>query len=113
MKVADYYIPLQPGEDWNVAGQNDLVNDLLGQVGYVPHDGFVVFTEDIVVNRNTKYVDMQLVVMDFEKYDDYDILPLPADMAADIVTEVFQLLAKELPPDKRVDSVNEENPNER
>jgi hypothetical protein len=113
MKSADQYIPIQPGQEWMIAGQNNLINDLLGQVGYVPHDGFVMMTEDVTQTRDTKYVDMKLVVMDAEKYSDWDVLPLPADMAADVVQEAFKILAAQFPPDDKVDSSSVENPERR
>ena len=59
--------------------------------------------------KNIQFVDMQLVVMDAGKYSNYDILPLPADIAAKVVTDCFTILKGQLPPDKRVDSVAEEN----
>lgn len=108
------YIPLQNGQAAFIKEQN-LINDLLGSVGYELRDGHVVFTEDItdVDGVNINSVDMQLVVSDLDNYGDYDILPLPSDMAAQIITEVAALLMPTPPPDLKVDSRAEESINKR
>lgn len=108
------YIPLQNGQPAFIKEQN-LINDLLGEVGYEVRDGYVVFTEDITDanGENVNSVDMQLVVADLDNYGDYDLLPLPSDMAAQIVTEVVALLMPTPSPDLRVDSRAEEPINKR
>ena len=102
------YIPLQNGQAAFLKEQN-LINDLLGMVGYEVRDGYVVFTEDITDadGNNVNAVDMQLVVMDMDHYSDYDLLPLTADMAAQVIQEVAALLMQTPPTDTRVDK-NEE-----
>ena len=108
------YIPLQNGQA-NFIKEQNLINDLLGVVGYEVRDGMVVFTEDItdVNGLNVNSVDMQLVVLDMDKYGDYDILPIPADMAAEIIAGVVSLLMPTPPTDNRVDSITEEPINKR
>lgn len=107
------FIPLQSGQFAFVKTQN-LINGLLGQVGYEYADGYVVFTEDLAARAvPVSAVFMRLVVMDFDKYSDYDLLPLPADMAGDILKEVYNLLMQTPPKDGRVDSMNEETPDKR
>lgn len=114
LTALNQYIPLQSGQSFFIKEQK-LINNLLGIVGYEVRDGYAIFTEDItdVAGANTHSVDMQLVVMDFDKYDDYDMLPLTADMAAQVIQEVVSLLLQTPPPDKRVDSMTEENINKR
>jgi len=109
MIAPQQYIPLRTNESFMVAGQNRLLNTLMGLVGYEPHENYVVFTEDVTQTRATKFVDFQLVVQDFNKYGDYDPLPLPPDMAADVIEEVVKMLIPELPPDKKVDPVSVQN----
>lgn len=101
------YIPLQPGQSAFVKEQN-LINNLLDTVGYELRDGYAVFTEDLTKEKQVFYVDMQLIVMDFDHYGEYDLLPLTADMAGQIVQEVYQQLMQTPPPDKRVDPKTEE-----
>jgi hypothetical protein len=114
MTVLEQYIPLQNGQAAFIKEQN-LINNLLGFVGYEVRDGYVVFTEDITdpQGRNVNSVDMQLIVMDIDKYGDFDILPLTADMAAQVVAEVVSLLMPTPYPDTRVDSISEEPLNKR
>jgi hypothetical protein len=109
LTALNQYIPLQNGQAAFIKEQN-LINNLLGTVGYEVIDGYVIFTEDItsVSGQNTNAVDIQLVVMDFDKYGDYDLLPLTADMAAQVVQETVALLMQTPPPDNRVDSLTEE-----
>ena len=108
MDALDQFIPMPSGQPWMLKAQAGLINTLSGNVGYEVRDGYVIFTEDITQTLGINYVDMQLVVMDFEKYSDFDLLPLPADLAAKIVTEAFKILSNQFPPDKKVDSVSEE-----
>jgi len=98
------FIPLQSGQNSLIKSQN-LINTLFGQPAYEKEDAYVVYTKDITrLATPITSVIMKLVVMDFEKYDDYDILPLSAEMGAEIVTQVYGLLVGTPPPDKRVDS---------
>lgn len=108
------YIPLQNGQSSFIKEQN-LINNLLGMVGYEVRDGYVVFTEDITdeAGQNKNSVDMQLVTMDFDHYGDFDLLPLTADMAAQVVAEVVSFLMPTPMPDTRVDSKTEESLNKR
>lgn len=108
------YIPIQNGLPAHIASQN-LINNLLGSIGYSVRDGYVIFTEDITdpQGANVNAVDMQLVVMDMDHYSDYDLLPLTAEMAADVVKEVAAMLLNTPMPDNRVDSITEESQNKR
>ena len=107
------FIPLQHGQNAFVKTQT-LINTLLGQVGYEVADGYVIFTENLLARAvPVTQVFMRLVVMDFEKYSDYDMLPLPADMAGDVVKEVYAMILPTPQPDGRVDSTTEEVPQKR
>jgi len=97
------YIPLQPGQSAFVKEQG-MISELLGIPGYeIFPDGYIVFTEDLTASGITA-VDMQLAVLDFDHYSDYDLLPLSADMAGDVIKEVAALLMQTPMTDKRVDS---------
>lgn len=98
------FIPLQSGQNALVKKQS-LINSLLGQVGYEVADGYAIYTEDLTARAvPITSVFMRLVVMDFDKYSDYDLLPLTAEMASDIVLEVYQLLSGVREQNKVVDS---------
>lgn len=107
MEVQEEFIPIPPGQAAFIKKQN-LINDLFGQVGYEIRGEYLYFTENIIRTKNVTEVDMRLVVMDFDRYDDYDILPLSPDMAEDIIQRTFNLLMGTPVPDKRVDSKSEE-----
>lgn len=108
MEILDQYIPIPSGQSFMLKAQNNLINSLLGQIGYEVRDGYIIFTEDITVTQGVTAVDIQLVVMDASKYTDFDILPLPADMAAKVIMDAFNILKQQLPADKKVDAVAEE-----
>ncbi len=114
LTALEQYIPLQNGQAAFIASQN-LINNLLGTVGYEVRENFIVFTEDITdpEGENVNAVDMQLVVLDMDKYSDYDLLPLTSDQAAEVVAEVVSLLMPSPPRDGRVDSMSEEQPGKR
>lgn len=98
------FIPVQNGQLAFVKEQR-MISDVFGMVAYEVVDGHVVFSEDIteLSGRNIQAVDMQLVVKDFDHYGEYDLLPIPASMAADIVMEVFTQLAQTPPNENKVD----------
>jgi len=108
------FIPLQSGQNAFIKSQN-FINDLFGQIGYeAPSDGYITYTVDLTkLASPISEVFMRLVVMDFDKYDDFDMLPLTADMAEDVVNRVVALLNNTPPPDKKVDSKTEEVPQQR
>lgn len=95
------FIPLEMGQ-WGLLKSQPLINDLLGQVGYEWYGTDVVFTKDLTTPSPVTLT-FRLVVLDMSQYSDYDILPLPADMEADVVQEVYKLFATEPVGDKLVD----------
>lgn len=98
------YIPIMQGRTAFIQ-QQGLINNLLGMPGYEPTgDGYLLFTEDITATQGVLAVDIQLVVLDFNKYDDYDMLPLNADMAEEIVLAVSAMLLQTPPEINKVDS---------
>ena len=102
------FIPLQSGQ-FGFVKQLPLINTLSGITGYEVADGYAIFTENLLARAvPVTAVFIRLVVMDFEKYSDYDMLPLPADMAADVVKEVYALIMPTPFPDRRVDPTTEE-----
>lgn len=105
LEALKQFVPVQAGQSSFIKEQG-LISNLLGIVGYEQRDGYVVFTEDIA--STCPFVDFQLVVMDFDKYTEYDLLPLTADQAAAVVQEVALLLMQTPNTDKRVDSTVEE-----
>lgn len=105
------FIPVQQGQSAYIKEQK-LINNLMGLVGYeISGDGYVIFTEDITASCPA--VDMQLVVMDFDHYSDFDLLPMTADMAAEVVQAVSLMLLQAPQTDLKVDSITETVPQKR
>ena len=102
------FIPIQSGLYPFIKTQS-LINGLFGHIGYSRENRYIVYTEDITLRENPiNKVLMKLVVMDFNQYGDYDILPLNAELGMEIVTNVAQLLSGAPPPDRKVDSISEQ-----
>lgn len=96
-KPADYlvcdFIPIPPGQFANVAAQR-LMNGLLGQVGYEPHLPEVWYTKNLLAEKPpVATVSMSLVIMDIDRYSDYEILPINADMEGQVIREVYEIFA--------------------
>ena len=91
----NHYIPLQRGQR-NLLRTDDLLNDLLGQIGYEVNGKTVYFTKDLTLLGITS-VNMDLVVMDLSIYGDNDTLPLPSDLEDEIVNELVVQFAPSQP----------------
>lgn len=104
LSALQQFIPIQSGQAGFIKEQG-LISNLLGTVGYEQTgDGYLIFTENIIETLGVNSVDLQLVVNDFDKYSDFDILPLSADMAGEVIKEVVAMLLGTPNTDKRVDS---------
>jgi hypothetical protein len=100
------FIPIPPGHSVLLAGQ-PMINTLLGQVGYERRGRDVIFYTDITVTPyQIGQVSICMVVLDMTQYGDYDLLPIPADMEADCVAQVYNLFKGERPPDKVDDPIS-------
>ena len=101
------FIPIQQGQSFYIKEQS-LINNLMGLVGYEQTgNGYILFTEDITAALGISTVDIQLIVLDFDRYDDYDLLPLPADMAAEVIQTVAALLLQTPAETLKVDSTTD------
>lgn len=91
--MAYAFIPMAMGQMGQVKSQR-LISDLLGQIGYEVRGGEVIYTKDLPAGSPAATsVRMELVVMDFSKYGDYDIIPLDASMEAEVVDTVYKMFA--------------------
>lgn len=108
------FIPLQSGQFAHLKVQK-LINGILGNIGYEPpRDGYIIFTEDLTTRAiPITEVFMSLVVMDFDKYSDYDMLPMSADMGDEVVTLTYQKLLQTPPQEAKVSSTEEEDAQKR
>jgi hypothetical protein len=99
----DLFIPLPTGM-WAMLKSIDVVDELNDKIGYEPDGHYIVFTKDITAAPTSiDEVCVRLVTIEPGKLDDYDILPVPADMEAQIIAGVLQILGVEKPKDDTVD----------
>lgn len=89
------FIPIPMGQTGFALGQAGL-SDLLGQIGYERRGKEIVYNKDLTaLSTPITSVDMQLVVLDISQFNNYESLPITADMEAQIVEMVYLMLAKE------------------
>ena len=108
--IINGFVPFQPGE-LQMIGEEPMISNILGQIGYEPRGKYVVFNKDITTNQaeyRITEVYMQLVVKDVSLYGDYDLLPIPASMEFELISATFQALTGQLPPNKKVDVINKQ-----
>lgn len=96
------FIPIQSGQMQLIKGER-LISDLLGQVGYTPKGMTLIFTKDLLAEDPATTLTMDLAVMDINLYDDYDVLPIPADMEVKVIQECFNFFAAQQPGTNIVD----------
>jgi len=91
------YIPI-PAQDVLVFGTiatGNNVSYLEGQVGYYVQGKRVYFTKDItqVANGSITSVVVNLVVSDFDKFTDNELLPISPEVVTAIINEVLQTIS--------------------
>ncbi len=100
----NFYVPIPAGQAALMKTQ-PLINDLLGRIGYEVKDGYIIYHKDITAPPlSVTAVDIQLIAFDVSKYGDYDLLPIPAGMEADVISEVLKLFSFSGPQDNLTDS---------
>lgn len=75
------------------------------QISYEVVGGTVIFNKNLPgLNINSVYI--RLVGVDISQISDYDLLPLSADMEAQVVTQVYNILVQ-TPPADRSQNIND------
>lgn len=105
------FIPMEMGQHALLKDQ-PLINDLLGHVGYRRYGDKIVFSRDLTIPNEETTLSMRLVVLDISQYDDWSILPIPADMEARVIQMVAGILRGEPIKDRLVDSGKKEHTSE-
>lgn len=96
--IDEPFIPI-PTSMYGVVKPQDMLGDLSGLIGYEVIGSEVVYTKNLVaMNINTVY--MRLVGTNLSLLTDYDILPVSADMEAQIVQMVYNMLVQAPPADR-------------
>lgn len=104
------FIPFESGQ-LQMLGEEPLISDILGQVGYEQSGKYIIFNKDITDNDEDYRITaayMKLVVKDLTLYGDFDMLPIPASMEADVIQMTFQMLSGQMPANKKVDVINKQ-----
>jgi len=101
--LVSQFIPIPNGHSVLLNGQ-PMIESLLGDIGYEVDGGYAIFKDDITQPPNSiTAAVVKLVVADFSTYKEYDYLPIPADMEAPIIEQVYQMFSGQRPPDKSDD----------
>jgi len=106
--INDGFIPTQNGQLALLKGER-LISDMSGQVSYTPFGNDCILSKDLTTETGVTVI-AGLVVMDISKYGDFDPLPLPADMEATIIQEVFKLFSMQMQGAKLDDPSAERQP---
>jgi hypothetical protein len=103
-----FWIPLSPGQGAQFKTQS-LINDMLGHIWYEVEDGYAVANKDIskLKDGTTRKVRMKLVVLDWSKYSDWDILPITPEQEHLILIECVNFFSGQPNADKQIDSGSE------
>jgi len=108
--IINGFIPFQPGE-LQMIGEEAMISDIMGQIGYMPVGKYIIFNKDITTNQDEYKIEevyMQLVVKDLTLYGDFETLPIPSSMEMDVIAGTFQILTGQLPANKKVDVINKQ-----
>lgn len=98
----NFFIPLQRTQ-LALLRADELLNDLMGQIGFEPKNNTIVFTKDITMYGINK-VTMELCVFDMSTYGATDRLPIPADMQDVIIQELMKDFAPVQPEEAIVNN---------
>lgn len=96
--INEPFIPIPSGM-YGIIKPQDLLGDLSGLIGYEVYGKDVVFTKDLP-GMSVDNVFIRLVGVDLSQLTDYDLLPLSADMEAQVVQQVYNILVQTPPVDK-------------
>jgi hypothetical protein len=96
--IDEPFIPI-PTSMYGIIKPQDLLGDLSGLIGYEVVGKDVIFTKNLP-GMGVNAVYMRLVGSDISQFGDYDILPLSADMEAQVIQTVYNILVQTPPADK-------------
>lgn len=96
--IDEPFIPIAAGM-YGIIKVQDLLGEMSGLIGYEVFGSQIVFTKNLP-GLGVNNVFIRLVGADMNTVDDYTILPISADMEADIIQTVYAMLVQ-LPPADR------------
>jgi hypothetical protein len=105
--ITGAFIPASSGELEYAASQR-LLSDLLTPYAYKVRGKDIIYNKDLTAQSPAiSSVTMELVVSDFSKYSDYELLPINADMEFQVVETVIKMFAPMQPQPNNIDSTND------
>jgi hypothetical protein len=96
--INEPFVPI-PTSLFGIVSPQDLLGDLSGLIGYEVIGKDIVFTKNLP-GLSISNVYIRLVGVDLSQLTDYDILPLSADLEAQVVQQVYNILVQTQPADK-------------
>lgn len=108
--VINGFIPFEAGQ-LQMIDEEAYISDILGQVGYEIRGKHIVYNKDYTTGdefTRMNEVYMLLAVKDLSLYGDWDLLPIPSSMEADVIMATFRLLSGQNTQNKVVDVINKE-----
>ncbi len=105
------FIPFGAGE-LQMIGEEPLLSDILGQVGYEQRGKYIYFNKDITDNDAVYAINevyMLLAVKDLSLYGDWDLLPISASMEFEVIQTTLQMLVEQIPASKKVDVITKDS----
>jgi hypothetical protein len=100
----DPYVPVQSGQ-WALIKNQRILGDLGGRIGYEVRGKELIFTKNLP-GQSVNSVLIRLLVSDFSKFTNTELLPIPADMEDTVVRSTLEILGIFPAPDNKVDGVN-------
>lgn len=98
--IDEPFIPIPPSM-YGIIKPQDLFGDMSGLVGYEVVGRDIIFTTNLpAASINTVYI--RLVGSDISQLSDYDMLPISADMEAQVVQNVYNLFVQLPAADKNI-----------
>lgn len=105
--IVNGFVPFQPGE-MQLIGEEEIISDILGEIGYWPAGKYIYYNRDITVNGDYSIneVFMFLVVKDLSLYAEFDMLPIPSSMEADVIMNTYKQFSSQTIESKKVDVIS-------
>lgn len=100
----DPYIPIQASQ-WPLIKNQRILGALSDRIGYEVRGKELIFTKNLPgISINSVLI--RLLVSDFSKFSDTELLPIPADMEDTVIRSVLEILGVYQKPDNIADGVN-------
>jgi hypothetical protein len=100
------WIPIQSGSTFMLDGMIDDSIDLLNTYEYF--DNKTIYFNSTVAQMPSD-MKVQMIIVDPEQISETDLLPIPADMEEDVITDVLRVVGM----NQQEDNLNDGNPNNR